>query len=255
MEHSLVAPVTRVLYHPGMDMAGSAQYLPGDAVIGLLDALEDVVFFVKDREGRYVLVNETLVRRVGARDRTELIGRRPDELFPGELGENFRDQDERVMATARALTDRLELHLYRGRKPGWCRTNKNPLREGDRVTGLIGFSRDLNLRQDERAPAGVARALAHIDLNLDRQISVTELAQVAGMAVRTFERAVQAIFGVSAGDLVIKARIEEACRRLSQTSASIGRIAHDCGYSDHSAFTRQFRARVGLTPRGFRVTR
>jgi PAS domain S-box-containing protein len=236
-----------------MNMAGLAQSLPSEAVIGLLDALDDVVFFVKDRDGCYVLVNETLVRRVGARDRRELIGRRPDALFPGELGESFRDQDQRVMSTGRPLTDRLELHLYRGRRPGWCRTNKNALREDGRVTGLIGFSRDLNLRQDERAPAGIARALAHIDLNLDRQISVVELAGVAGMAVRTFERGVQSIFGVSAGDLVIKARVEEACRRLSQTSESIGCIALACGYSDHSAFTRQFRARVGVTPRGFRA--
>jgi len=54
---------------------------------------------------------------------------------------------------------------------------------------------------------------------------------------------------------VIKARIEEACRRLSQTTESIGRIAQECGYADHSAFTRQFRARVGVTPRGFRSSR
>lgn len=238
-----------------MMLAGSAQYLPGDAIIGILDALEDVVFFVKDREGRYVLVNETLVRRVGARDSGELVGRRADEVFGGELGASFRDQDERVMATGRPLVDRLELHLYPGRHRGWCRTRKHPVHEGERVTGLIGISRDLNLAPDERAPAGVARALAHIDQNPGCRLSVGELAQVANMAERSFERAVQKIFGLSAGDLVIKARIEEACRLLASTRESIGRIAQECGYADHSAFTRQFHARVGVTPRGFRAQR
>jgi AraC-like DNA-binding protein len=238
-----------------MIVAESAQWIPGAAVVGLLDALEDMVFFVKDREGRYLLVNETLVRRVGAVDRSELIGRRADQVFGGELGASFREQDERVMATGRSLTDRLELHLYRGRRPGWCRTHKHPLRAGGEVTGLIGFSRDLDLRQGERAPAGVARALAHVERNLDRRIPVAELARVAGMAVRSFERAVQTIFGISAGDLVIKSRIDEACRRLAETSEPIGHIAHECGYADHSAFTRQFRARVGITPRGFRDRR
>jgi AraC-like DNA-binding protein len=75
------------------------------------------------------------------------------------------------------------------------------------------------------------------------------------MALRSFERATQKLFGLSAGDLVIKARIDEACRRLADTDESVGRIAQECGYADHSAFTRQFRARVGVTPRGFRERR
>ena len=36
---------------------------------------------------------------------------------------------------------------------------------------------------------------------------------------------------------------------------SVAEVAHACGYSDHSAFTRQFRATVGLTPREFRRAR
>ena len=32
----------------------------------------------------------------------------------------------------------------------------------------------------------------------------------------------------------------------------ISDVAQACGYSDHSAFTRQFRATVGLTPTAFR---
>lgn len=223
-----------------------------ESLLTLLDALDDVVFFVKDRQGRYEIVNETLVRRVG-RDRSDILGLRADELFAGELGRSFRAQDEQVMSTGRALEDRLELHLYRARRPGWCRTRKNPLREGGEVTGLIGFSRDLNLRADERAPVAVARAVQHIEHNLQRQIRLAELARVAAMSTRSFERAVHGVFGMSAGELVIKSRIDEACRRLAGGDEPIGEIAQECGYADHSAFTRQFRARVGVTPKGFRA--
>jgi AraC-like DNA-binding protein len=231
----------------------SAQLLSAELLEELFDTLEDVVFFVKDREGRYVVVNETLVRRVGVSRRGDLIGRTVDEVFRGGLGASFREQDERVMRTGRPLVDRLELHLYPGRGRGWCRTQKIPLREGDEVTGLIGLSRDLHLRDDERAPQGVAHAIEYIGDNIDMRLTIPELARVADMAPRSFERAVQGIFGVSAGDLVIKARIDAACQMLSATDAPIGRIALDCGYADHSAFTRQFRARVGITPRGFRT--
>ena len=240
-------------------VAESAQYierlaraLPA-ALEPLFDSLEDVVFFTKDVEGRYRSVNETLVRRVGATSREALLGRRADEVFGGELGLAYRAQDERVMRRGRAMHARLELHLYPGREEGWCRTHKWPLWEGGEIVGLVGISQDLHLPASDRAPAGVARALTHIDANLEDALRIPDLAQVAGMAPRSFERAVQRLFGLSAGELVIKARMDAACRRLAETEHAIGRIALECGYADHSAFTRQFRARAGITPRAFRA--
>jgi AraC-like DNA-binding protein len=53
--------------------------------------------------------------------------------------------------------------------------------------------------------------------------------------------------------------MEVAVRRLRETKDSIAMVALDCGYSDQSAFTRQFRQTVGLSPleyrRMFRQTR
>jgi AraC-like DNA-binding protein len=37
-------------------------------------------------------------------------------------------------------------------------------------------------------------------------------------------------------------------RALEDPRRSIAEIAHACGYADHSAFTRQFRATTGLSP-------
>ena len=224
-----------------------------NALQTLFDALEDVVFFVKDREGRYVFVNDTLVHRVGESDKEALLRRRVDEFFPGELGIAFRQQDEKVIRTGQELRDRLELHLYPGRQQGWCRTIKMPLREGGKTVGLVGFSQDLNLAATDRAPAGVARAIVHIDAHLGGRVSVPELAHVADMATRTFERAVHRLFGISAGELIIKARVDAGCRLLRDTEEPIAQIALACGYADHSAFTRQFRARTGMTPRAFRA--
>jgi AraC-like DNA-binding protein len=236
-------------------LAESAQNVGLESLVRLFDDLEDVVFFVKDGEGRYVAVNQTLATRVGAGSKEELLGRRVDDVFPGQLGRTFRRQDERVMESGRVLEDRLELHLYPGGRAGWCRTRKIPLMRSGASCGLIGFSRDLHMRAGERSPEGVARAIAFIDANLDQRLTIPLLARVAGMATRSFERAVHSISGLSAGDLVIKARIDAACRMLEESDLSIGRIAQECGYADHSAFTRQFRTRVGVTPRGYRAAR
>jgi hypothetical protein len=47
----------------------------------LFDCLVDLVFFIKNIRGEYVVVNQTLVERCGRHDKNELIGRRA-ENFP-----------------------------------------------------------------------------------------------------------------------------------------------------------------------------
>ena len=223
-----------------------------DVLENLLDEMEDVVFFAKDLEGRYCLVNRTLVQRVGHSSKSDLIGRRTDEVFPAPFGEVFRVQDEQVIQSGRPIRDRLELHFYPSRSTGWCRTFKIPWLEESQVVGLMGFSKDLHRPASDQTPGGVARALDFMGNHLNRQIRVAELAEIAGMAPRTFERAIQNLFRTSAGNLIIQARINRACRLLRASSLPISHVAQECGYSEHSSFSRQFRLRVGLTPKGFR---
>jgi AraC-like DNA-binding protein len=52
--------------------------------------------------------------------------------------------------------------------------------------------------------------------------------------------------------MIIKTRLEAASRMLAGDS-SVSDIAQACGYADHSAFTRQFRATVGVTPSEYRL--
>jgi transcriptional regulator GlxA family with amidase domain len=50
----------------------------------------------------------------------------------------------------------------------------------------------------------------------------------------------------------LKLRVDLAERHLRQTDRSIAAIALETGYSDQSAFTRQFRRATGLSPREYR---
>jgi AraC-like DNA-binding protein len=70
--------------------------------------------------------------------------------------------------------------------------------------------------------------------------------------VSRFERLVRQIFQLTPRQLLIKTRVEAASRLLVDQRLTIAQVAQACGYSDHSAFTRQFRATVGLTPGAFR---
>ncbi len=220
----------------------------------LFDRLPNVVFFVKDRATRYQAVNRTLLARCGIAHRSALLGRTAAEVFPGPLGTTYQAQDEQVLATGRSIEDRLELHLYPGGNQGWCLTSKLPLRQpGGEVNGLAGISRDLH-RPDERHPEyrRLAAALDTLARRYDEPLRISALAHRAGLSLDRFERLVRRVYHLTPRQLLAQTRIDAATRLLLETDSTVSEVAHACGYTDHSAFSRQFKARVGLTPRQLR---
>jgi AraC-like DNA-binding protein len=222
----------------------------------LFDRVADTVFFVKDRKARYVAVNEALVRRCGLAGKADLIGRTAGEIFPAPLGERFGDQDRRVLKDGLSIEARLELHLYPAGRHGWCLTWKEPLCDrAGKIIGLAGISRDIpTLARPQPNTNALSSALAYIHDHLDASLRIPELAARARLSVFQFDQRIRALFGVSAGQYLTRARIELACNRLRRTDSPISIVAQECGYADQAAFTRQFHKSVGLTPKAYRST-
>ena len=218
----------------------------------IFDLVPDVVFFLKDREGRYVAVNRALVLRCGRREKHELVGLTPGDVFPAALAQSYAAQDRQVVETGQPILEQLELHLFPNRSPGWCITRKLPLRDGRRIVGLVGISRDLG-RPNERDPVypRLQRAVDHLHAHVAAGVSVAALARLADLSVSQLERQFQRVFQLAPRRLLVKFRVEHATRLL-ETERNIAAVAQACGYADHSAFTRQFRAVVGVTPRAYR---
>jgi len=220
----------------------------------LFDRLTDLVFFIKNLRGEYVVVNQEMVLRCGCHEKRELIGRKPNEVYPPPLGESYRAQDEALLRTGEPILDQLELQLYHNGSAGWCLTNKLPLmgRRGG-VVGLVGISRDL---QTPRAKGGeysrVARVVRHIQTRPGEPLKIAHLAGLARLSPYQLEQRFRKIFQITVGQFIHKVRMDLAVRRLRESDDPIARIALDCGYSDQSAFTRQFRQTVGLSPAQFR---
>ncbi len=216
----------------------------------LFDRIPDVVFFIKDRAGRYRRVNRTLVARCAMGSKEELVGRTTREVFPAPLGDRFFEQDRAVLESGTSISQNLELHLYPTRIEGWCLTDKIPLRAPDgRVIGLAGISRDL---QPTGETAEVAAAVEHAKANFSRDLRVEELASIAGLSVYQLNRRLRAVLEITASQLITKTRIDHASERLRSDGAPIAEIANACGYYDQSAFSRVFRRTVGLTPQQYR---
>ena len=165
-----------------------------------------------------------------------------------------RAQDEQVLQSGEAILNQLELHFYPSGGRGWCLTNKMPLRDRKgRVIGLVGVSKDLR-PADERSRdyARVAKVVQYLQAHYDEPLRVKDLAARAALSEYQFEQRLRKIFQLTAGQMIQKVRMEVALRRLRETKDPIAMVALDCGYSDQSAFTRQFRQAIGVSPTEYR---
>jgi len=230
----------------------------------LFDTLPDVVFFAKDTDGRYTHANQTLLDRLRLTKRAQLVGRRTDELFPGGLGDRYREQDEAVLRGGPEIVGQLELHLYPNRAPGWCLTHKLAWREPqlaggrrrDQVVGLVGLSRDLATPGLSHATppatyARVARVVERLQHDYAEPLQIGALARAAGLSIAQLERHVTQLYRVTPRQLLARIRLDAALSLLAGDT-SIAAIAHACGYADHSAFARQFRRSTGVSPSAYR---
>lgn len=236
-----------------------AQLQPGEwrTVETLFDHVPDTAFFVKDRAGRYLAVNQSFVERCGLRDKQEITGRSVREIFPAELAARYEAQDEAVLRTGRPIHDRLEMHWRTRRREGWCLTTKLPLRDAaDSVVGLMGISRDVGAAGEaENIPPGLTKAMELLEERFHEPLSPALMARSAGLSPVRFARLIKRIYRLTPSQLITQARLTAGARLLEQTGRSVAEVALACGFYDHSAFTRAFRSATGQTPMQYRASR
>jgi PAS domain S-box-containing protein len=216
--------------------------------------LPDVVFCLKDRERRYRAANQAFAERLGIDHPRKLLGRVADEFFPEHLAAAYREQDLQVLESGRELADRLELVTNRNGTLGWYLATKVPLHDAKgRVVGLASISRDLGEPSESDTEfAGVARTVAFIQKHLDEELRPADLAAKAKLSPAQLDRRMRKVFMLTTAQFIRKARIGVAAEWLTTTSTPVAEIALACGYGDQTAFTRQFRATVGMPPAAYR---
>jgi AraC-like DNA-binding protein len=111
-------------------------------------------------------------------------------------------------------------------------------KHADRGVGTPGIG------QERQA---VQRTREYIEARFDRDVTLTELAEVAGLSPFHLARVFRVEVGLPPHAYLESVRVREA-QRLIRDGESLAGVAHRVGFADQSHFTHRFRRLVGVTP-------
>jgi len=103
---------------------------------------------------------------------------------------------------------------------------------------------------DTRSP--FTRILHDMEEHLANPLSAEELAERAGVSVRTLGRALKERVGASPMQYYRKLRLQAARNALFYSDVPIQDVASTCGFASPEVFSRTFRDHFGVSPREFR---
>lgn len=101
-------------------------------------------------------------------------------------------------------------------------------------------------------PEDVALAVTFINENIASKITVSEIAERAGVNITTLERHFAAVFRIPPLEYIKKKRLGEA-ERLISDGVSVTDACYKSGFSDLSKFIITFRRHFGKTPKQYQL--
>lgn len=228
-----------------------------DELLALFEALINVIFCAKDRNGRYVEVNAAFVRRTGKKSKREVIGTTAADHFTAELSQRYEEQDALIFETGEPIGDELELIRRSNGQLGWYLTTKRPVMDpsgsGD-IIGVVTASRDLDAPSEENVALERLQAVVqYVRDNIADHIRLGDLATAAQCSESQLDRRMRKVFGQSPTQYILRVRVEHAAKLLRETDTAISTIATSCGFYDQPDFTRRFARLTNATPAQFRI--
>lgn len=104
------------------------------------------------------------------------------------------------------------------------------------------------------APGIISKAIEYINRNIERNITINEIASHIHISKYYFLRQFKKLTGITVMKYILKTRIAMAKNMLLHEKTSITEISNRCGFSSVSYFSRIFKEETTLTPLKYRKT-
>lgn len=223
-------------------------------VLELFEYVPHAHFYAKDRQSRFVKVNQAVLDRLGVASELDMVGRDDHAFHPPALAQGYIEEDQRVMSSGRMLPQQAWLVGGRFTQSRWYLSTKTPLMAPDgAVVGLAGVMHPIATpREWEDQFRELTPVIRHLEDQYRERVRVSALAAMAGLSATHFNRRFRQLVGMPPTAYLQALRIQEAQRLLVETREGLGQIAQAVGFYDQSHFTRCFKRSTGIAPLGYR---
>lgn len=113
-------------------------------------------------------------------------------------------------------------------------------------------SKNIQTDKDKNGINRLSEVLKSIDENYMKDISVAEMAKIAGMSYSFFSRFFKATMKLTFSEYLNSIRIQEAEKLLIESNLSIAEIGEAVGFSNTSYFIAQFKKQLHITPKKYK---
>jgi len=94
--------------------------------------------------------------------------------------------------------------------------------------------------------------IGYINSNLDKELRLTELAEMVHVSPTYFSTMFKRFNGVSPVEYIVHKRVQRAIEMIRTTSLNLTEIAMACGFNNGTNFYKAFRKVTGRTPASYR---
>ncbi|MBN2656642.1 MAG: PAS domain-containing protein [Spirochaetales bacterium] len=156
--------------------------------------------YIKDRNSRFLLINESLTRLFRLDSPGEAVGKSDYDFFTEEhAGRTYRDEQE-IMDCGRGMMNYIEEETWEDGSITWVASTKVPFRdENGQIIGIFGISRDITARRHAEIDK-INRAR-----ELDCFISISQIAKSKDLSFEGHIKQIACIIPESLGHAHISA--------------------------------------------------
>ncbi len=175
--------------------------------------------------------------------------------FDGKLAKGYYEHLSKEMGNIMTISNfREALHLLSDLFSSFCNRDLKPEAQMSIMIGNLLLSLfDHTSNGAASASDGIRKVTSYLTQNFSKNISLAEMADMAGLSLYHFTRKYKKETGVTPHQFLLSTRMSAAKYYLSNTTMTIKEIALSCGFEDESTFCYSFRKREGKTPKQFRT--
>ncbi len=138
----------------------------------LMEHSPDFIYF-KDRESRFIRVNNAVAQRTLSESQESIIGKTDFDIFSPEHAQKAFDDEQRIMATGQFFIGHEEHEVWPNGRVTWVSTTKLPLYdEQGSIVGTFGISREITPRKEAEQHERLTTQILDLLNRSDHQINI-----------------------------------------------------------------------------------